>query len=57
MALADLVLVFVEIAEVALIKMKNDDMDAAGFASIGKENQTLTFQALDEQIILTCKYV
>ena len=56
MALADLLLVFVQIAEVALIKMKNDDMDTAfNFASIDKGNQTYKFQALDEKIILTCK--
>ena len=55
MALADMVIVIVEIADVVLKQMK-DNVITATFKSIEKENQIEQFQALDDRIIIDCRY-
>jgi len=54
MALADMVIVIVEIADVALKQMK-DNVITATFKSIEKEDQLEQFQALDDRIIIDCR--
>ena len=55
MALADMVLVLVEIAEVVLIKLKNNVMTKTFNSENGDEDQIESLYALDDRIILTCK--